>query len=41
MPQDVVDQFVDAIRATDAGSLMELFAEDAVLHHPLSPIRPG
>jgi ketosteroid isomerase-like protein len=33
----VVQQLADAVQRGDAGALAELYAEDAVLHHPLSP----
>ena len=34
---EVVQKLVDRIERRDAAALTELFAEDAVLHHPLSP----
>ena len=37
--REVVEKLVRAIERRDADALAELFAEDAVLHHPLSPER--
>jgi len=37
MPREVVNKLVSAIERGDAAALTELFADDAVLRHPLSP----
>jgi steroid delta-isomerase-like uncharacterized protein len=37
MQREVVEKLVGAIESRDADALVELFADDAVLHHPLSP----
>jgi steroid delta-isomerase-like uncharacterized protein len=37
MGRDVVEGLVGAIERRDADALVELFAEEAVLRHPLSP----
>jgi steroid delta-isomerase-like uncharacterized protein len=37
MAREVVEKLVGAIERRDADALSELFAPDAVLHHPLSP----
>lgn len=36
--RDVVDQIVNAIRQRDAEAFARLFADNAVMHHPLSPV---
>lgn len=37
MPPEVVEKLVKAIKGRNAAALAELFADDAVLHHPLVP----
>ncbi len=38
MARQVVEELVGAIRRRDANALAELFADDAVMHHPLSAV---
>jgi steroid delta-isomerase-like uncharacterized protein len=38
MGHEVADKLVDAIKSRDAGALAVLFADDAVLRHPLNPL---
>jgi steroid delta-isomerase-like uncharacterized protein len=35
--REIVEAVVRALEAEDADALVELYADDAVLHHPLSP----
>jgi steroid delta-isomerase-like uncharacterized protein len=37
MGREVAEKLVGAIESRDADALTELFADDAVLHHPLTP----
>lgn len=37
-PRDLVQRMLDAIQRTDIESFVQLYAEDAVMHHPLSPV---
>lgn len=38
MARQVVEELVSAILSRDANALAELFADDAVMHHPLSAV---
>ena len=37
MGREIAKKLVGAIESRDAGAVAQLFADDAVLHHPLSP----